>query len=118
MKHVGGPELAQQATHVNLCMHPVNKIMMKGALQRLARRKPNGSSGGRGNVSTFRATPSAMIIAAAVSAALPDVVSSCAATTPAMPYASHNFVARVSSSQPTWIDEVFTDIDAPDSFLD
>ena len=67
-----------------------------------------------------------MMIAAAVSAALPDVVSSCAATTSAMPYASRNFVAHVagreaeliSSSQPTWINEVFSDIEAPNSFLD
>ena len=52
------------------------------------------------------------MIAAALRAAFPDVASSCAVTNSAIPYASHNFVARVagreaelvSSSQPTWID--------------
>ena len=77
--------------------------------------KSSGSSSKKGNVTAVRAPPSAMMIAAALSAAFPDVVSSCAVTNSAMPYASRNFVAhvarreaeRVSSSQPTWIDEVF-----------
>ena len=77
-----------------------------------AQRKGKGS---RGSVGT---TYSGFLLAAALGAAFPDIAGSTAVAAPSMPYASLDSFAPRGFPGPQWVDEVFTDIHAPNSFLD
>ena len=112
----GGPKTCTSGTNCRF-VHATDEKQYAEKLK--AERKGKGT---RGNVGT---TSSGFLLAAALSAALPNVAGSTAVTSPFMLVAGRE--AELSSSNafptrgfpgPQWMNEVFTDIDAPNSFLD